>query len=274
MTLVDAGLAGRANEGARGVLADGQSERYSKSAMPHYTKAPITEAIIDIRAVLPEGIDLGDIDRLGREMLPDYPERQDRFLFEATVRGGAEVGAQAKQTRIGFLYRSFTDPSVVQYRLDGFTVSRLTPYADWHSFREEARRLWGFYESALRPQLVTRLAVRYINRLDVPAFHFELAEYLGAFPQLPDGIPHPISGFVMQLEIPQADIGATLLLNIATAESRSPEVTSILLDIDVFREMEIRGDFGGLWENLNQLRERKNTIFEACITDKTRRLIA
>lgn len=103
---------------------------------------------------------------------------------------------------------------------------------------------------------------------------FELGDYLGAFPQFPDGIGSPMSGFMMHVEIPQPDADATLLLNIATAEPPSPETTSILLDIDVFREAELRDDNGRIWEILDRLRVRKNEVFESCITEKTRELIA
>lgn len=242
--------------------------------MPHCSKAPITEAIIDVRASLAAGITLSDIERLGQAGLPDYPNRQTRFLTEALMRGGAEVEAKVKQTQVGFVYTSSAEPYVVQFRLDGFTLSRLAPYVDWVTFRSEAERLWGLYSTALRPQVVTRVAVRYINRLDVAAPQFELGDYLGAFPQLPDGIGSPMSGFVMHVEIPQPDADATLLLNIATAKPPSPETTSILLDIDVFRETELRDDDGRIWEILDRLRVRKNEVFESCITEKTRELIA
>lgn len=242
--------------------------------MPHYSKAPITEAIIDVRASLAAGITLSDIERLGQASLSDYPNRQTRFLTEALMRGGAEVEAKVKQTHVGFVYTSSAEPYVVQFRLDGFTLSRLAPYVDWDTFRSEAQRLWRLYAAALRPEVVTRLAVRYINRLDVAALQFELGDYLGAFPQLPDGIGRPMSGFVMHLEIPQPDVEATLLLNIATAEPPSPETTSILLDIDVFRGTELKDDDGRIWEILDRLRARKNEVFESCITEKTRELIA
>lgn len=242
--------------------------------MPHYSKAPITEAIIDVRASVAAGITLSDIERLGQESLPDYPNRQTRFLTEASMRSGAEVEAKVMQTQVGFVYTSSAEPYVAQFRLDGFTLSRLTPYVDWDTFRSEAQRLWGLYATALRPQVVTRVAVRYINRLDVAAPQFELGDYLGAFPQLPDGIGRLMSGFVMHVEIPQPDVEATLLLNIATAEPPSPETTSILLDIDVFGGTELKDDDGRIWEILDRLRVRKNEVFESCITEKTRELIA
>lgn len=248
--------------------------RYPRATVAHYSKAPITEAIIDVRASLAADVTLSDIERLGHEGLPDYPNRKSRILTEASMHGGAEVEATVKQTHVGFVYTSLADPYVVQLRLDGFTLSRLAPYVDWGTFRSEAQRLWRLYAAALRPQVVTRLAVRYINRLDVAALRFELGDYLGAFPQLPSGIGGLMSGFVMHLEISQPDVDATLLLNIATAEPTSPELASILLDIDVFREAELRDDDDGIWEILDRLRVRKNEVFESCITQKTRELIA
>lgn len=76
----------------------------------------------------------------------------------------------------------------------------------------------------------------------------------------------------MQLQLPQDDIKAMLVLTEAKAQG-PPDKLSILLDIDVFRDTEIPSDEAALWQLLEQFHVRKNEIFEASITDATRRLI-
>ena len=48
----------------------------------------------------------------------------------------------------------------------------------------------------------------------------------------------------------------------------------MVLDIDIFRTEDLPGNEAQLWELLEQLRQAKNMVFEACITDQTRRLLA
>jgi uncharacterized protein (TIGR04255 family) len=47
---------------------------------------------------------------------------------------------------------------------------------------------------------------------------------------------------------------------------------SFLLDIDVFRSEQIPGREDELWTVIDEARAIKNTIFERCITDETRKL--
>jgi uncharacterized protein (TIGR04255 family) len=44
------------------------------------------------------------------------------------------------------------------------------------------------------------------------------------------------------------------------------------LDIDLFRTENIPGREQDLWECIESVRELKNSIFETCITDASRRL--
>ena len=68
------------------------------------------------------------------------------------------------------------------------------------------------------------------------------------------------------------DINSLCLLNEAIIKPAAPEVVSVVLDIDVFRTTDLPDDEEELWKFLEELRQRKNTIFEACITDKAREL--
>jgi uncharacterized protein (TIGR04255 family) len=77
----------------------------------------------------------------------------------------------------------------------------------------------------------------------------------------------------MQLQIPQDDIDAMLVLNEAFEPQQDPDIVSVILDIDLFRDVHLPGDEEELWALFEQLRERKNEVFEASITDRTRELI-
>ncbi|MGH2516962.1 MAG: TIGR04255 family protein, partial [Ktedonobacterales bacterium] len=63
-----------------------------------------------------------------------------------------------------------------------------------------------------------------------------------------------------------------LIINETLAPQTDPAIFPVILDFDLFREQEWVSDDEGIWQFLEQLRERKNTLFEASITDAARKL--
>ena len=60
----------------------------------------------------------------------------------------------------------------------------------------------------------------------------------------------------------------------AFAPPLSPELVSVILDFDLFREQIWQSDDEEIWRFLEELRHRKNQVFNASITEKTKELIA
>jgi uncharacterized protein (TIGR04255 family) len=83
--------------------------------------------------------------------------------------------------------------------LDGFAMSRLAPYENWNAVRDEARRLWDIYRSIAKPSKLIRLAVRYINRIDMPLPLGDFKDYLRTVPDvspdLPQGLAYTANSF-------------------------------------------------------------------------------
>src|SRR5207249_4682207 len=96
------------------------------------------------------------------------------------------------------------------------------PYDSWEAFRAEARRLWKTYRDVARPAKIDRMAVRYVNRLDLPADLRDFKDYLRTVPEVSGDLPQALAGFFLQLNIPQPDLGCTLLLNEAIIEPTRP----------------------------------------------------
>jgi len=76
----------------------------------------------------------------------------------------------------------------------------------------------------------------------------------------------------MQLQLPQEDLRCAVTLNQAMLALTDEGKIPFLLDIDVSDEWQEFSDEESIWLRLDELRCRKNLIFESCITDKTREL--
>jgi uncharacterized protein (TIGR04255 family) len=242
----------------------------------HYTKPPITEAIIDLQVELPPETGLQNLRDLHREVALDYPTPEDMMMLQSAWQFGASITATTNQTIAGLRFLSKDKKQICQARLDGFSFSRLAPYATWQSFHAEAYRLWEVYRKKVQPKYVQRIAVRYINRLDLPQVSnqpLDFKDYLRTIPEIAPGLPQALSSYLMQLEIPQEDLKTMLIINQALLPPARENHVSVLLDIGMFREVNLLSTDTTFWDQLEELRQQKNNVFEACITDKTREVI-
>lgn len=243
----------------------------SMDTVKYYSNAPITEAIIDIRVDLPSSVTVEDLKKIEEILQEDYPNAENHYEFSAFLNfNEAEpIEATGQRFHSGFKYKSKDGKRILQARLDGFTLSQLPPYQTWEPFKVEAYKLWALYRAVVTPKKVHRLALRYINRIDIkPGVEFNT--YLKTYPEISPLISQELSNFVMHLELPQRDIESTLLINQAIVPSSDPNFISVLLDLDLFREGSFIPDDDEIWTIFNLLRLRKDEVFEACITDLVR----
>lgn len=241
---------------------------------PRLPRAPITEAILDIHVKLPPTVDLARLAALQEPVRERYPTKRERASFEAgfQILPGGEVQVVPSSGRPdGFLFTSRDGRQVVQYRLDGYTFNRLRPYETWDSFRDEAREHWERYREATSPELVRRIALRYINRLEVPAVAKDFREYLMTVPEVAPSLPQGLSNFLMRLEIPDAESKSIAIVT-ETMEQPKDDRLGLILDIDVIRQQVFEAAGAQMWEALEQLRDFKNRIFFGSLTKKAMEL--
>ena len=124
----------------------------------------------------------------------------------------------------------------------------------------------------VNPEVITRIAVRYINRIDMPIPLDDFNRYLRTYPEVSKDMSQGLSTFFMTFDSPQLDIGAMLKLNMAMVPPPNENVASVMLDIDLFKQIDVPQTDDAIWGDFEHLAKRKNKVFEACITEDTRRL--
>jgi uncharacterized protein (TIGR04255 family) len=241
----------------------------------HYDKAPIREAIIDIQIEQSAFLTLANLEDV-RTVPPQGYEKGQKVIM-GHLRGQIEEGrltASADQDQLGYFFTGGQSKHVAQFRVNGFTFSRLAPYQTWEQLRDEARKLWESYRQIAGGVSVIRIGLRYVNQLDLPMPVRDFRDFVRSYPEISTDLPQELAGFFMQARIPQEDIGAMLLLNEAMVPPAGPNVVSLVLDIDVFKQgLKLDSD-DEVWDTLEVLRLRKNLVFEGSITNNTRELIS
>src|SRR3972149_8674441 len=170
----------------------------------HLRNAPITEAIIDIRAKSRPGFDPSVFSDVHPRVVDRLPLREERKGGQVTFRIGSagpvppeipDLGVQ------GYFYKSNDEKLIAQFRNDGFTLNRLKPYTSWEEIFPLAIDLWRLYVEFATPEAVTRLALRYINHISLPDEPADIDHFLLAAPPIPEGLPQFIGPFQTRVRI-------------------------------------------------------------------------
>jgi uncharacterized protein (TIGR04255 family) len=234
----------------------------------HLPRAPIKEALIEIQVALPEKVKTEALNSKYAQIADQYPKHEtlQRGEFGLHSDEGHPTKVTIGHTVVGYRYTSDDGRRVVQFRMDGFTFSRLEPYDTWEDMKEEAVRLWKIYSDSVSPDPITRVATRYVNLLKLP-LNTELKEYLTAPPTIPEGLNQELSSFLTRIEIREPAIGAHGILTQALEGVREDHAP-VVLDIDVFMARQFDPQDEEFWHCLDQLRDFKNTVFFESITEK------
>jgi len=240
---------------------------------PHLDRAPIVEALVDLR-VDPELFSLGALEPFQKAAATDFPD-QRRVLFVTSNVDLRDMDAPKITTPLpdtkGYACWSEDKRRVIQARVNGFSFSHLGPYDRWETLRDDARTWWRTYRDRTQPQRVTRCALRFINRLDLPQPMGDLAEYLKTVPQIGEGLPQTLSGLFMRLVLPFPR--ATAIVTQAVDDAGvTQEKLPVILDIDVFAEGDFSPDGEEIWSRLEELHTIKNEVFFRSITPEAVRL--
>ncbi|MBI3527636.1 MAG: TIGR04255 family protein [Betaproteobacteria bacterium] len=243
-----------------------------------YNRAPIVEAVIDIQVRYPDHLEFPVVTECADAFAAKFARREPLQFFTVGLKNedGHIESMPSTQGQTGWKLFTAENDRILQIQRKSFTYSHLPPYTRWEIFKQEAMPLWAKFVELCKPEQITRVAVRYINRLMLPAGPIDLSHYLRVVPEVPDSVG-PISGVFMQILIPQPSLGPNVHSTVSVASQASPDPRSqaFVLDIDVFQTgVELSSGDATIWTLLDGLRDKKNELFETCLTDKMRELIA
>lgn len=243
-----------------------------------YAHAPIIEAIIDIQVKL-ESLPTKDaFEQVATTLQPKFPVAVDanQVNLKFGVDPAGRPVATSQQIGTGKRMTSATNDRVLLVQPKGMSLSHLAPYSEWTKFRAEGVDAWRAYANAVKPLAVTRLALRYVNRIYLPESQaFLLEKYFNLYPETPDDPQQVIMQMFMQVQLPQPDMGTGVIaiVNLASGGTRAEDgAFTFMLDIDLSATQELSADLETIFSRLDELRVRKNALFESYITDKTREL--
>ena len=242
-----------------------------------YPYPPITEAIAEFRTANAATPTLKTLRQVADEFSDELPNveaaGEASGVFSVDAAGEASASASAKQT--GYTCRSHDGKLIGIVMQGSFAVSRLAPYGGWGDFSATAKNLWETYDRIVKPAGVVRVGLRYINKIDIPLAdrNLRLNDYFCVRPSLPKDLSTQTSSFFLRVELPQEDFeGGMAIVNFAPTVQPDPNTGAFILDIDVSSSLKSAANSSEAWAIACELRNRKNKIFEACVTEDAKRL--
>lgn len=235
-----------------------------------YMRPPITEAVIEIRfSQSMKGFDIGKAEKNFRKI---YATENKQKAINVTVNINAEKMKKIEEDFVRFSSNDMTQIFIL--KKNSFIVSQLAPYTAWENLIERFERDYSVLKKHAGHQEIIRIGVRYINRIDIPHTQDNVlheSEYLNIYPKYPSILGN-LTSYTIQQRSKLDAIMASLTINSAVVPSPLANHTSILLDIDIGRDNDLPQNINDVLSFLNQVRNEKNSIFEACITERARGL--
>lgn len=234
------------------------------NSWPTLTRAPIVEGLIDIRVDRAPGISLAELKSACDQLAEEFPSRQERRMWmgEFTLSPGAGTSVSSMvQEPDGIILRTADEKWVAQFRMDGFTLSRLNPYTSWGDLRAKALELWSRYQAAAKPRRVVRVASRFINRVALPPGSPFEKTFATTFLLAPE-LPQAVAGYLLRVIIPFEPEHAMAIVT----QSLDPSGSECIFDLDAYSERAEGLTEGEIWQRLDMLRDIKNRVFFGSLT--------
>ena len=243
----------------------------------HYTRPPISEAVIDIHTEFQQPPSMDQLQAVAGKFADSFPLKQlvNTLAFSLSVGPGQpDAKGETSSSSVGLRLSSSQNDRVLQLLRHGIAYSHLPPYSEWDTFLSGMQAVWPEFVKECGVTVATRMAVRYINRLSVPQGS-RVEDYLELGVRIPEKVSQHVIGYFAQIVLPLPELGPLYRAVVNTGvEPGAPEGPAVLLlDIDVFYEGRHDVQDPAIWHIMQALREKKNAIFEGSITNKVRNLI-
>jgi uncharacterized protein (TIGR04255 family) len=222
-------------------------------------------------------MDSAFIRKLGAEIgyKGELQEMRDMSLsFSLQQKADAPAAHRTSSQIAGGRFFSEDRKFVVQMRHDGMTFSRLPPYTKWEQVFQEAKRLWLIFCAHMQPSVISRIAVRNVNRLLLPQPYFSNApaDFLNPPPAEPGGLRKEsiITQWMHRFVISEVEKDVSAVVMQLSDSAVDPKGRyALIFDIDVFTMVDLSTDPESLLPRFEQLRECKNRIFFSNLTERT-----
>jgi uncharacterized protein (TIGR04255 family) len=243
---------------------------------PTYPNPTIQEALCEIHFRLPDQVEwkptlFGEI---FKHIQPEFPEFEPltQVGFRMQVRpSGMEQQFLPPQPRMR--YKHATRNLLLQLSPNILTVNVLPQYAGWVQMSQDILQGWTKVSEVIEPASITRIGLRYINRIDRTQPTETSSHWLASSDYLPKSVLSSLPGFLSRVE---TRMNEHYRLIVTLGEMSQPvvlEVGAIVFDIDCIVEKEMSITAQAITAEINGLHDTAWRIFSDSMTPRLAQLL-
>jgi uncharacterized protein (TIGR04255 family) len=218
----------------------------------HYKNPPIIEAVCEFKFQPPASWNPAVPDLIYEKVQAQFPQR------EAMNGLSGEDPAPDAKTK----FRRADGSALLQVSPKLLAINQLRPYPTWPQLKKTILEAYAIYRELAQPSGLMRLGLRYINQIEIPETKIEIGRYLR-------GCPEGYHKLFLSTEFPFAAERENLAMIFAHVPHNEGDFLRFYLDLDYGSFPMATEEFGPVLERAH---DRLEQIFEASLTDETRRL--
>jgi uncharacterized protein (TIGR04255 family) len=222
-----------------------------------YLNPPIVEVVAEFRLTTETKWDLTIPGLLYEKLRDSFPHKE-------------QVKQEGQPERIRFLSPGKTMFVQVESRV--LSVNCIKPYPSWDSFKPKIQEAFDKLRQILGSFELEGIALRFINRIEIPSAGFDFEEYFNFRPFLGEKLPTPVVSFFVGCMFRFAkdrDL-CRIHLTDAVPENQQSSAFNMVLEYFLLQQKAIPSEHALSW--INEAHHRLEDIFEGSITDKLRQL--
>jgi uncharacterized protein (TIGR04255 family) len=239
-----------------------------------YPHPPIQEALVELRFSEDDGWNWTWPGRFWALVKDEY-DGEPRS--EQAISVNAHQQARTMTTRavsgVGRVLLTRTaDSGLVALSPLAMSVHILKPYLGWAVFRPRVVSAIEAHQKISPNARVTRIGVRYMNRIVIQGETLDLSDWFTSSPTVPQQVGPSLAGLMSRVETVYDD-GARLAITLANVPHDVAKEHAFFLDLDLWSNptepMLLSEE---VFKVIELLHDRESKAFEAMITNKTREL--
>lgn len=207
----------------------------------------------------------------------DFPVKRRREIQEAQITMGPDTASAGVQ-RLPPWMQFLTEEGnlMIQVAENLVVVNQLLPYRHFKSWEKVIYTALNIYNEVALPETISRIGLRYINRIEIPGKIISMEDFFTVYPQFPPSLGNTHNTFLVRVEVPQADQGHTVLITFGTSvpPQQVEGKQAFMLDLyDIAAQLDISPNENELNREIQQAHDNVVMAFEDSITDRLRALI-
>jgi uncharacterized protein (TIGR04255 family) len=237
--------------------------------MSQYRNAPIVEAICEFRFSQETKWDPTIPGLLYEKLNTQFPIKESRINqqieFKMDRNGLQHFVKNPNQMAVFF---SNDRKSLVQVGANTLSIHHLKPYSGWENFLPKIKQTYDVLNSIIEIKGMDRIALMYIDKIEIPGHNIDMKEYFNFFPHLGSGFNQPFTDFMVGCDFPYHNKRDICKLQLTSALPENKANTAYVMTTEYFlaKKKGITKDFALTW--VEDAHTVIHDLFKNCLTEK------